>query len=140
MIHAYSPTTMSSKLNYIRGDLFSAPRNAILVHACNTRGSWGGGMALAFRDQYPTQYESYRAHCKEHGQSLIGTCLLLPGTDDSHSIACLFTSRAYGKRKDTPQEILSATRTAVQDLLDQNKDGKPLHAWYVPTLHALKYF
>ncbi|KAF5321388.1 hypothetical protein D9619_000711 [Psilocybe cf. subviscida] len=119
---------MSSKLNYIRGDLFSAPRNAILVHACNTRGSWGAGIALAFKDQYPDQYETYRAHCKEHGQSLVGTCLLLPGTDDTHSIACLFTSRAYGKRKDTPLEILSATRLAVQDLLVQNKDREPLHA------------
>ncbi|KAF8073563.1 hypothetical protein FPV67DRAFT_753041 [Lyophyllum atratum] len=108
------------------GDLFAAPQGAILVHACNTVGSWGGGIALAFRDNYPAQFEVYKAHCKAHGQSLLGTCLLIPG--DTHYIACLFTSRAYGKRKDKPEAILAATKTAVQDLMKQNVDGKELHA------------
>ena len=116
-----------AKLAYITGDLFSAPRNSILVHACNTRGSWGAGIALAFRDRYPEQYQRYRAHCKAHGQALVGTCLLIPG--DEHDVACLFTSRAYGKYKDTPAEILAATKTAVQDLMEQNIEKKPLHAW-----------
>lgn len=124
---------MDSKLVYITGDIFSAPEGTILVHACNTVGSWGAGIALAFRDRYPAQFQIYKAHCKEHGQSLVGTCLLIPG--DHHSIACLFTSRTYGKRKDKPEEILAATRTAVEDLVKQNTDNKQLHAWYV---HALR--
>lgn len=136
-IHACSSTTMSSKLKYIQGDLFSAPHNAILVHACNTRGSWGAGIALAFKNQYPAQYETYQTHCKLYGPSLIGSCLLLPGTSGAHSIACLFTSRAYGKHKDSPQDILIATRAALGDLLDQNKDGKPLHAWCILTKYAV---
>lgn len=117
-----------SKVFYIKGDLFSAPPNSILVHACNTRGSWGAGIALAFRDRYPEQYEHYRAYCKAHGQALVGTCLLIPGAE--HDIACLFTSLAYGKYKDSPAEILAATRTAVQDLIKYNVEGKTLHAWY----------
>ncbi|KAF8195532.1 hypothetical protein BJ912DRAFT_1056765 [Pholiota molesta] len=96
---------MAPNLSYIAGDLFLAPPNSILVHACNTQGSWGAGIALAFK---------------------LGTCLLIPG--DVHDIACLFTSRAYGKRKDTPEEILAATQGAVQDLLKQNVQGKALHA------------
>ncbi|GLB38586.1 putative macro domain containing protein [Lyophyllum shimeji] len=108
------------------GDLFTAPRGAILVHACNTLGSWGGGIALAFRDKYPAQFELYKARCKTYGSSLVGTCLLIPG--DTHDIACLFTSRAYGKRKDKPEEILAATKTALQDLMKQNTEGKELHA------------
>ncbi|KAF8967122.1 hypothetical protein BDZ97DRAFT_1917067 [Flammula alnicola] len=115
-----------SKLSYVLGDLFSAPPNSILAHACNTQGSWGAGIALAFRNKYPAQFEQYRTHCKEHGSALTGTCLLIPG--DTHDIACLFTSRAYGRRKDSPAEILAATRMAVQDLLNQNVDKKPLHA------------
>ncbi|KAF8158212.1 ADP-ribose 1''-phosphate phosphatase [Crassisporium funariophilum] len=115
-----------SKLSYIQGDLFSAPDNSILVHACNTLGSWGGGIAIAFRENYPTQFQLYKAHCKAHGQELVGTCLLIPG--DKHDIACLFTSRAYGRRKDTPAEILAATRTAVKDLQDKNTTNKALHA------------
>ncbi|KAF4617797.1 hypothetical protein D9613_005983 [Agrocybe pediades] len=115
-----------SKITHVVGDLFASPSNTILVHACNTLGSWGSGIAVAFREKYPAQYEKYRAHCKQHGDALAGTCLLLPGED--HDIACLFTSRAYGKRKDTPEQILQATRTAVQDLMNQNVHNKPLHA------------
>ncbi|KIM43267.1 hypothetical protein M413DRAFT_444082 [Hebeloma cylindrosporum] len=96
------------KLSYITGDLFAAPANSILVHACNTKGSWGAGIALAFKEKYPSH------------------CLLIPG--DTHDIACLFTSIAYGRRKDSPSEILSATRTSVQDLIRQNVGQKPLHA------------
>jgi len=116
-------------MSYITGDLFSAPTNSILVHACNTQGSWGAGIALAFKQRYPDQFEVYRAHCKEHGEALASTCLLIPG--ERHDIACLFTSRAYGRRKDSPREILCATRSAVGDLMRQNKERKALHAWYV---------
>ncbi|KIK01914.1 hypothetical protein K443DRAFT_678052 [Laccaria amethystina LaAM-08-1] len=68
----------------------------------------------------------YNALCREHGDELIGTCFLIPG--EKHYIACLFTSRAYGRRKDKPTEILAATRLALQDLQRQNKDGRKLHA------------
>lgn len=117
----------SGRITYITGDLFGAPQRSILVHACNTVGSWGAGIAKAFRERYPAQFEIYKTHCKANGTSLVGTCLLLPG--EQHDIACLFTSRAYGKRRDTPDEILAATRTAVQDLVRQNAEGKELHAW-----------
>ena len=130
------PATMSTsepELSYTTGDLFAAPANSILVHACNTKGSWGAGIALAFKARYPAQFKQYQAYCREHGDDLIGTCLLIPG--NTHDIACLFTSRAYGRRKDSPSEILSATRTSVQDLIRQNINNKPLHAWYVPSHH-----
>ncbi|CAA7261475.1 unnamed protein product [Cyclocybe aegerita] len=115
-----------SNLKYLKGDLFTAPSGSILVQACNTQGSWGAGIAIAFKEKYPAAFQQYEAHCKTHGQALVGTCLLIPG--ETHAIACLFTSRAYGRRKDAPADILAATQTAVQDLIDQNVDGKPLHA------------
>lgn len=134
-----------SKLLYVPGDLFSAPSNIILVHACNTAGAWGAGIALAFREKYPAQYRVYKAHCEkyarlEQSSLIVGTCLLIPG--DRHDIACLFTSRGYGRRKDSPDEILSATRTAVQDLMGQNLNaqGKALHAWYVEQETFIKLF
>lgn len=123
------------ELSYITGDLFAAPVNSILVHACNTKGQWGAGIALAFKEKYPAQFKRYRAHCREHGDDLVGSCLLIPG--DTHDIACLFTSKAYGRRKDSPSEILSATRTSMQDLIRKNVAQKPLHAWYVSQLPPL---
>ena len=120
-----------SKITYITGDIFTAPPNTILVHACNTQGLWGAGIALSFKKEYPAQFKVYEAHCKElHGQTLVGTCLLIPG--EKHDIACLFTSKKYGRGKDSPEEILSATQMAVGDLMRQNVNGKELHAWYVP--------
>ena len=116
-----------SRLVYVEGDLFTAPDDSILVHACNTLGSWGSGIALTFRQNYPAEFAQYQAHCVTHGQALVGTCLLIPG--DKHDIACLFTSRAYGKRKDKPAEILTATRNALKYLETKNIDKKPLHAW-----------
>ncbi|TFK40733.1 ADP-ribose 1''-phosphate phosphatase [Crucibulum laeve] len=115
-----------SKLTYVKGDLFSAPDGSILVHSCNTLGSWGAGIALTFRETYPAQFEEYEAHCKSYGTELIGTCMSIPG--EKHDIACLFTSKAYGRRKDKPEEILDATKEAIQDLMKQNQTGKALHA------------
>jgi len=125
----------NTKLTYVTGDIFAAPPNTILIHACNTIGSWGAGIALAFRSKYPDAFEVYKAHCKAHSNDeLIGTCLViqekpLAEGGNGHDIACLFTSKAYGRRKDSPEEILGATRGAVKDLLSQNSERKPLHAW-----------
>ena len=127
-----------SKITYIVGDLFLSPGNTILVHACNTQGSWGAGIASAFRSKYPVQFQSYKRHCNERDSAqLIGTCLLLPGnSEEEHDIACLFTSRAYGKRKDKPDVILENTRSAVLDLMRQNEKGKALNAWYLLHLNT----
>ena len=118
-------------ISHITGNLFKAPAGTILVHACNTQGSWGGGIAVAFKEQFPSYFEIYKAHCKAHTPAdLIGTCLLIRGgSKDTHDVACLFTSKAYGKRKDSPEEILDATRKAVLDLVGQNEGNKELHGW-----------
>ncbi|RMJ23915.1 hypothetical protein PHISP_05222 [Aspergillus sp. HF37] len=49
----------------VRGDLFQAPRNAVLMHACNTKGFWGKGIAAEFRDRYPEAYRIYRQFCQD---------------------------------------------------------------------------
>ncbi|KAJ7091866.1 hypothetical protein B0H15DRAFT_834307 [Mycena belliarum] len=118
---------LPNKILHIKADLFAAPAGAILVHACNTKGSWGGGIALAFRQKYPAAFVKYRDTCKKEGAELLGTCLLIRG--EPHDIACLFTSKDYGRRVDAPADILAATRLAVADLLKQNTDPvKELHA------------
>jgi ADP-ribose 1''-phosphate phosphatase len=86
-----------AKLVYITSDLFDAPQGSILIHACNTVGSWGAGIALSFRDKYPSAFQQYKDYCKQakdEGTDLIGTCFIIRG--EIHDVACLFTSRAYG--------------------------------------------
>ncbi|KAL1733455.1 ADP-ribose 1''-phosphate phosphatase [Schizophyllum commune] len=123
-----SDASNASTLVYTTGDIFSAPPGSILVHACNTKGAWGSGIAAAFKERFPRAFVVYQAYCKEYGASALGMCLLIPDVDGrGHEIACLFTSKAYGKRKDGPEEILQATRSALSDLVNKNVEGKELH-------------
>jgi len=146
----------------IEGDIFDAPEGAVLIHACNCQGSWGKGIAKAFKEKYPAAFEVYRSHCRTllsspeytaipnltvmsneppnagHTDSRRlrlpeGTTLLIPPqkgdyTLDSknsiqkpmkHWIACLFTSRHYGRKVSTPNDILFNTEHAVEDLKRQ---------------------
>lgn len=111
------------------GDIFDAHSSAVVVHACNCQGSWGAGIAKAFRKNYPKAYPIYADHCTKHGSSLLGTALLIPSQAARYpAIGCLFTSRGKGRTKDTPSTILDATRTSMEDLLMQidacNKKSK----------------
>ncbi|KAL2157812.1 hypothetical protein VTH06DRAFT_5081 [Thermothelomyces fergusii] len=113
------------------GDLFAAPPNSVLIHACNALGSWGGGIALAFRSRYPDAFKVYRAHCARSTPSqLVGTALLIrppvagaaAGVTGgsrvaAHYVGCLFTSRGYGKTRDPPESILGATGPAMGHLM-----------------------
>lgn len=110
------------------GDLFATPRSTLLLHACNCEGSWGGGIAKAFKSHYPAAFEKYNAHCKSRGAELLGSCFLIPPQLDSsdegerdkaHWIGCLFTSVGKGKKKGSVESILEATGAAMRDLLRQ---------------------
>lgn len=120
-----------SQIKEYIGDLFAAPNDSVLIHACNTAGSWGGGIAVAFRERYPEAYQLYNEYCTKHynvktNPVPTGTCLLIPPVETEpgalkHWIACLFTSAKYGKAKDPPYMILQHTGPAFKDLLIQLK-------------------
>lgn len=138
-------------------DIFDAPRNSILIRtyplpplcqapltrqsqdACNTKGAWGAGVALAMRKRYPRAYAHYHLHCitpptetklPKYQSNLVGTALLIPPSTSSVSadsgsrgewmsdywIACLFTSKGYGKNVSDGCEIRLNTMNALRDL------------------------
>ncbi|KAL5464836.1 hypothetical protein PMIN06_000996 [Paraphaeosphaeria minitans] len=109
------------------GDLFDAPDDVVLVHACNTQGSWGAGIAKEFRKRYPMAFSLYQEHClaNHHPKSdpvPTGSCLLIPPSEEysgarRHWIACLFTSEKYGGKKDSQARILASTPLAFRHLL-----------------------
>ena len=106
----------------VTGDIFDAPDGTVIIHACNCVGSWGAGIAAAFKKNYPNAFKGYQAHCKKSDpEELIKTALLIPPKDGApkHWVGCLFTSKVYGKKKDTPQQILDATTPAMADLIKQ---------------------
>ena len=118
---ATTAASLTLKVIEDTGDLFAAPPNTLLIHACNCTGSWSAGIAKAFQTHYPSAYQTYSNHCKATDpEDLIGTALLIPpqaGSARRHFVGCLFTSRHYGRRKDTPAAILVATGPAMRDLL-----------------------
>lgn len=114
-----------SKITTVKGNLFDAPKGSIIIHACNTKGVWGSGIAKAFAQKFPKARDIYAKHCQEHGASLIGTCLLIPAGD--YVIGCLFTSKNYGQFVDKPHQILENTEKAVKHMLEQNTTSMPMH-------------
>ena len=111
------------KLREVTGDIFNAPLNSVLLHACNCKGSWGAGIAAAFRTHYPLAYEKYKSHCASiKPANLVGTAYLIAPVDangSQHYIGCLFTSIGFGKSKDSSHQILFNTDLAMKDALRQ---------------------
>lgn len=132
------PTTQTNTpqshitLTHYKSSLFASPPSTLLCHATNAQGSWGAGIAAAFKKSYPSAFKIYAAHCsKWSGSSLLGTTLLIPPQHKSpleaereakHWIGCLFTSEKKGKGKGSKESILEATGEAVEDLVRKVRD------------------
>jgi len=116
-------STSSKSLRIVEktGIIFDAPDNNLIIHACNCVGSWGAGIAAAFKQRYPKAFDIYKEHCANHTpDSLIGTALLIPPLEDTgprHFVGCLFTSKKFGRGRDSPAQILSNTGPAFLDLV-----------------------
>ncbi|KAJ4990565.1 hypothetical protein SVAN01_04012 [Stagonosporopsis vannaccii] len=121
--HGDAPQAL--RLTYHKGDMFAeAPKGCVLIHACNTQGHWGAGIAKAFKQQYPKAYSAHHKFCaKDHSKThsvLTGTAQLLAPCDDDtqHWIGCVFTSAKYGRGKDKPGTIIRNTGKSMQMLLE----------------------
>ena|ERR1700734_3226870 len=114
-----------SNVKIIKGDLFAAPKNSIICHACNCYGVWGAGIALKFAAEFPTAKFVYSEHCKNYGNELAGTTLLIP--ENKNTVGCLFTSEGVGATKSSKLNILRNTWLSINDLIKQNVDNKPIH-------------
>lgn len=105
----------TSNISYRKGSVFKAGPGAILAHACNAQGSWGAGVALQFKKKFPKAFEDYKKWCEKDPEVLVGSYLKLK--EETNTVVCLFTSAGYGDRKDTPEDILKNTETAVRDFI-----------------------
>lgn len=125
------------------GDIFDAPPNTVIIHACNCLGHWGAGIAAAFKTRYPQAYKQHAAYCKSPGKQpaeLLATAQLIPPceiaygkdgvTDVPHYVACLFTSKRFGRKRDKPAQIIKSTGPAMKHLMSQIKSavkaGQPI--------------
>src|SRR3990167_1248871 len=100
-------------------NLFDAPENAMILHACNCLGVQGAGIAKVFKNKYPLAFRQYARECREQGSLLLGRSLIVE--DSSRIIGCLFTSYDFGDNVDSTSDILKATRTAIVDICESSK-------------------
>lgn len=98
-------------------NLFDAPRDSILVHACNCQASWNSGIAVEFKNRFPKAHRLYNQHCMRKDIPILGTALVVH--DENYHIGCLFTSKHYGSRKGTPESILAETESALEYLFEE---------------------
>lgn len=113
---------------YKKGSLFDAPKGSILVHACNMKGVWGSGIAVQFKQRFIKSYLKYSDTCVSSWVQ-IGSGLLL-SEENGYRVGCLLTSNGYGKEKDSVEEILKHTRTALVNILtDKSRiEGQRFHS------------
>lgn len=113
-------------ITYINDSLFNAPKGSILIHAVNCRGVWGSGIAKEFAKRFPEEQYIYSTYCAHSRTSdILGTCFSIPAKE--YIIGCLFTSKNYGQKVDSPDKILEATKLAIDDLISQNITFIPMH-------------
>ncbi|KAF7575106.1 Macro domain containing protein [Pyrenophora tritici-repentis] len=119
------PINEDSTGNDSKADQDDSPPDTLLLHACNTHGVWGSGIALAFKQRYPLAYKIYNTFCisTHHPTSNpvpTGTALLIPPVDRDHGhwVGCLFTSQGYGKKRDGADVITGNTAPSVEMALE----------------------
>lgn len=118
-------------VNMIKGDLFKlAPQGSVLLHACNTKGVWGAGIALEMAKKFPHALKRYREDCQTKGASLFGTGYIYESWP--YSVGNLYTSKNYGSQKSRPSQILKATDTAIDDILNTY----PYRTFWLPKINA----
>lgn len=107
-------------ISYKKMSLFDAPEGEPIVHACNSQGVWGSGIAKAFHELYPHSFNDYNRFCKSWNATR-GTATGLADMSclhetEKHWVGWIVTSHDYGPAKDSPELIKINTTIALQDL------------------------
>lgn len=121
-------------ISYKKISLFDAPTESVIIHACNSQGVWGSGIAKAFKEKYPESFKFYNGFCKvqnEERGTACGRADLSPfPVSEPHWVGWIVTSHNYGPLKDSPELIKINTTLALRELcqklyLAHPKDSNP---------------
>lgn len=103
-------------------NLFDAPVDSIIVHACNSQGVWGSGIAKAFKERYPYSFVEYEAYCdmwnKERGTATGKGAMSMAHVDEPHWVGWIVTSHSYASQKDPVELIKINTTIALRELCE----------------------
>ena len=100
--------------------LFDAPKESVIIHACNSQGVWGSGIAKEFKARYPHSFEFYSGFCKAQNEERGTACgkadLSSFEASEPHWVGWIVTSHNYGALKDSPEQIKVNTTLALREL------------------------
>lgn len=109
--------------------LFDAPKESIIVHACNSQGVWGSGIAKPFKERYPQSFVEYNAFCNrandERGSATGRASLSSFPESEPHWVGWIVTSHNYGPLKDKPELIKIYTTLALRELCQKIYTAHP---------------
>lgn len=110
------------ELEYKRGNLFKDINvGVIYLHACNAQGHWGAGIATQFKSIFPKSFVAHTKKSNNPGDGYVLDC-------GSYKVACLITSKHYGRRKDPPKKILVQTYMAILSVLEDVPEGATIYS------------
>jgi ADP-ribose 1''-phosphate phosphatase len=116
---------------YKRQSLFDAPEGAYLVHACNTAGVWGSGIATEFKKRFPHAFAVYERSCQGNSRFALGQFWAI--YDNKYNVTCLLVSMGYGRSLDAKESILENTKIALDRLVKYALDNK------IKQIHSNKF-
>lgn len=103
-------------IRFVTGDLFANEHQVdALAHGCNCQGSMGAGVAVGFRERYPTMYETYREMCKATPRQFNLGDAWLWKQDGAAAVFNLATQERYWRCRATYE----AVETALQNMRRQ---------------------
>lgn len=100
--------------------LFDAPQESVIVHACNSQGVWGSGIAKPFKEKYPHSFTDYNRFCllanEERGTACGRAGLSSFHESEPHWVGWIVTSHNYASQKDPVELIKINTTLALMEL------------------------
>jgi ADP-ribose 1''-phosphate phosphatase len=123
--------------------LFDAPYDSIIVHACNSQGVWGSGIAKAFKEKYPESFKEYSFFCnmanKERGTATGRSDLSSFHVSEPHWVGWIVTSHNYGELKDSVEQIKINTTLALQEFCEKVYKAHPRDEYPLIEVYSNKF-
>ena len=116
-------------IKYAKMSLFDAPKNSFIVHACNSEGVWGAGIAKEFAIQCPSQYVIYKKQASRIGEAVFE--IFHDHDAEPHHVVNLITCSIEKYMSTSEEEILINTATALFDFLTfyvEHYPKKPIYS------------
>ena len=123
--------------------LFDAPKDSILIHACNSQGVWGSGIAKEFKARYPHAFTDYEVNCrhwnKERGTACGMAFMSQAHIEEPHWVGWIVTSHNYGPLKDPKEVVKINTTLALEELCKKIYRAHPKDQWETIDVYSNKF-